>query len=126
MELSYFLAQLLGGSLALVALAGIYRPGTVTNGINELNKYPLFTLCFGYLLILLGLAVVLSHNIWSNDWRVLITLFGWGALIKGFLFIAVPAKLVNVARHATKNKQRIRIMLACALVLGAILFYQGM
>ena len=24
-----------------------------------------------------GLALVLSHNLWAADWRVLITMFGW-------------------------------------------------
>lgn len=126
MELSYFLAQLLGGSLALFALAGLYRPGTITNAVNEFNKYPLFTMCFGYLLILMGLAIILTHNIWTSDWRVFVTLFGWGAAIKGFLFIAIPNHLISFARHSTKNKQRIRIVLVFALVLGIVMFYQGM
>ena len=34
-----------------------------------------------------GLAIVLYHNVWAADWRVLITLFGWMGVIGGAIRI---------------------------------------
>ena len=35
----------------------------------------------GVLAFMPALALVLAHNVWVADWRVLITLIGWFALI---------------------------------------------
>jgi hypothetical protein len=31
----------------------------------------------------LGLLVVLTHNVWSSDWHVVVTLFGWLMVFQG-------------------------------------------
>ena len=48
-----------------------------------------------------GLAIVLTHNIWAADWRVLITLFGWLNVIGGALRLFAPPLLMKTGtRHA--------------------------
>jgi hypothetical protein len=38
---------------------------------------------FGLFDFAAGLAIVLTHNVWVANWRVLITLIGWLMLIRG-------------------------------------------
>lgn len=44
--------------------------------------------------IIIGLINIMMHNLWTSDWRIIITLFGWIALFKGIIFFSYP-KLVN-------------------------------
>ncbi len=44
--------------------------------------------------IIIGLINIMMHNLWTSDWRIIITLFGWIALLKGIIFFSYP-KLVN-------------------------------
>jgi hypothetical protein len=44
--------------------------------------YPLFLF-----LLVLGLAVVSSHNVWVGDWPVVITILGWVMVAKSLVFL---------------------------------------
>lgn len=44
--------------------------------------------------IIIGLINIMMHNLWTSDWRIILTLFGWIALFKGIIFFSYP-KLVN-------------------------------
>ena len=45
---------------------------------------------FGIFALIIGLLVVLSHNVWEADYRVVITIIGWLALIKGIAYLTLP------------------------------------
>ena len=52
------------------------------------EKFALFLL-----LLICGLLMVLGHNLWTADWRVLVTVVGWMALIKSLVFFIFPGVL---------------------------------
>ena len=41
-------------------------------------------------LLVLGLTVIATHNVWVPAWRVVITIFGWLLAIKGAAFLIFP------------------------------------
>ena len=41
-----------------------------------LNSHALIYLA-GIITLTAGLAIVLTHNVWAADWRILITVLGW-------------------------------------------------
>ena len=43
-----------------------------------------------------GLAIVLNHNVWTADWRVLITLLGWLGIIGGLIRILLPQQVIAI------------------------------
>jgi hypothetical protein len=43
-----------------------------------------------------GLAIVLYHNLWVADWRVIVTLLGWAGAIGGAARILSPASVQRV------------------------------
>lgn len=52
--------------------------------------------------ITLGLISVLLHNVWELNWKLIITIFGWSALIKGIHLFAFPKntlKLIDAINH---------------------------
>ena len=72
-----------------------------------------------------GLAIVLTHNVWTPDWRVVITLLGWLALVSGAFRIVAPQQALNLGRSATANPVVFKIGGAIWLAIGALLTYFG-
>ena len=125
MELSLFLSQLFGLALTIFALAAFARPSLIQDVVNDFGRSAMSTLMYGFAGIMGGLAVILNHNIWTADWRVLVTLFGWSALIKGTLYLVAPQMLKDVGSSVYNSQNRTRLVLFGALVLGVYMAAKG-
>lgn len=125
MELSYFLAQMFGLTYIIFAGALFLRPTLVTVAIRDLRPFSFVMLMAGFIGIVAGLAIVLSHNIWELSWRGLITLFGWVALIKGITYVAFPDFLRFTATGMINGKGKRNAMLALMFLLGCYLTFKG-
>ena len=55
----------------------VNRAGYHAHSAKEFLKSRALIYLAGVLTLIPGLALVLVHNVWAVDWRVLITLFGW-------------------------------------------------
>jgi hypothetical protein len=118
MQLSLFLAQLIGLTTVVFAVAAFWRPGFVREVMADLQRSAMTRLLFGFIALVSGLAIVLSHNLWVGDWRLVITLIGWGGIIKGFAAIAQPAALISLGDVFYRTEGRTRIVLALAFLFG--------
>jgi len=125
MELSLFLAQLFGLTIAIFAGIAVLKPGLVRTVMKEFGESTLTTLLLGITGIMGGLAVILSHNVWVADWRVLITLFGWAALIKGIVSLVSPDLLRDMGMYMYSTPKRVRIVLVVMGILGVYLAGAG-
>lgn len=125
MELSFFLAQLIGLSLVIVALAGLVRPRLIIEAIRDFDQESFSTLAIGVMTIMAGLAVVISHNVWEGSWRSLVTIMGWGALLKGCTYLVAPDFLVGTGKAVMRDRSLTRALLVVVLLLGMYLAYKG-
>jgi hypothetical protein len=121
MELSLFLAQLFGLTLAIFAGIALFRPGLVRGAINEFGRSKSVTWLYSLLGIIGGLSVVLTHNVWIAGWPVIITIFGWAALIKGVLFLVSPALLRDMGLSIYDSPGRTKVILLLVGLLGLYL-----
>jgi len=98
MYLSLFLAQVIGLYLFLTALAMlVHQHRFKKTNTDLLNNQLLITLTGGILLIL-GLLIVVDHNVWVPDWPVLITIIGWIMLLTGLMRLFVPDAYVKMSK----------------------------
>src|SRR5262245_40062207 len=76
-RISLFLARLLGPLFVAIAI-GVLVNGAVFRAIAEegLRSHALIYLT-GLFAMTAGVAILLNHNVWVGDWRVLITIFVW-------------------------------------------------
>lgn len=121
MQLSYFLAQLIGLVMTLFALSALFRPRFVRSVMVELNESSLSRLLFSFIALTTGLAIVLTHNVWVAGWPVIITVIGWGGVLKGFMAIAMPDALVSLGSTFYSTDKRTRIVLVLAALFGLYL-----
>jgi hypothetical protein len=83
MQVSVFLARLLGPLLLLPGVGLLVNPREFRTMATEVVGSITLIYLFGLFDFAAGLAIVLVHNVWTVNWRVLITLIGWLLLIRG-------------------------------------------
>ena len=72
----------------------------------------------GALSFLIGMALVIFHNLWVTDWRVVITLIGWMSLIKGVGRIVFPRAAPAMGAKILAKQSTLDIMTAVMLAVG--------
>jgi hypothetical protein len=75
--------------------------------------------------VIIGLLIVVSHNIWVKDYRVVITIFGWLSLVKGIAYMAFPWGWFTGWVGWWNRRGWYRIWAVIGLALGAYLLSQG-
>ena len=125
MDPSIFLAKLFGLYTVIVCSAVLLRHRELPVIVDGFFRDPAFSLFSGAVILILGLLVVLSHNIWEMSYHGVITLFGWITLMKGVARLFLPhATLQSFARNAVKSVWYFPSLLAF-LVLGTWLTAVG-
>ena len=123
MELSNFLANIFGLSIIAVSLSLLLYPKNKKKIFDSVqNETILFST--GIISFVIGTAMILSHNIWTYDWRVIVTLLGWVILIKGIIRLFLPELAIKMAQKMVNNKW-IPSILVAEVILGCVLIYFG-
>lgn len=111
-------------ALLVVGASLLSRPKVWINAISASASHPFAPLLWGLYALLAGLAVVMTHNIWVSDARVLVTAIGWLALAGGVLFLIVPESYAWVMRRIPITPQLVALRgLIRIAVGGAVLGY---
>lgn len=96
MLLTTFLAQLIGVYAIVIGLLILLRKKVFLAVIDGYYKHPSTVFVPGLIAMFLGLLLVLQYNYWNEGTLPLvITLFGWVALIKGLWLLFFPESSVK-------------------------------
>jgi hypothetical protein len=125
MQTSIFLARLIGPLLLIVGV-GILLNQNYYRGMTKefVASRPLFYLA-SIIGVVAGLAIVLVHNVWVLNWRVLITLLGWINLLRGALSILLPEQSFALGGRMMAGRNMPMIAAIIALLIGLTLSYFG-
>jgi hypothetical protein len=99
MATSLFLAKVMGLFLLIVSVILLVNFHKFPKLVKDFAKNSLLIFISGFPALLLGLLIVLNHNIWVNDPRVIITILGWLILVKGVLRLSMPEQLAARVLH---------------------------
>lgn len=124
MCISVFYAQVIGLWLFLVALAMVVHHARFKKTFGEtLSNSSLMTFS-GLVAMGLGLLIVVSHNIWVQDWPVVVTLVGWIFLIQGILRIFWPEAFAKMMKDMMAGSGY-TVMSWVWLIVGVYLLWAG-
>ncbi len=124
MELSIFLAKVLGIYLSVAGLGIFLTKDTPASFMEEFKKSASLRYFGAMLALLFGALIVVGHNVWDSPWQSLITFIGWLALLKGaFLFIA-PNWFMN-QWEGVNMSQVMRIGALVIYFIGLYLLFAG-
>ena len=86
-----FLGRLLGLYLIAIAVAMLASRRRALATLDEMAGSGPWMLFSGMVATAAGLAIVLGHNVWTGGaLAVVVTLFGWAALLKGVSLLLIP------------------------------------
>jgi hypothetical protein len=125
MQTSIFIARLLGPVLLIAGIAMLVNRKQLDAIVQELFRGPLLLLLLGIIDFTVGLAIVLTHNVWAADWRVIITLLGWALLVRGAVRMLVPEQAKAFGARLLKNSTVICASLGATIALGVVLSWSG-
>ena len=120
MSTSVFLARLIGPVMLVIGLAVFANQRAFRDLAEEFLASRALTFLSGLIIMPAGLAIVLTHNIWAVDGRVMITMFGWANLIGGAIRLAAPAYVMQTGRAMLKRPYFIPVAAATWVVAGAL------
>lgn len=125
MELSIFLAKVLGLYMTVLSIGLLMNAKKLRSNLIDFMDSPPLLLVSGVVALMVGLLIVISHNLWVPDWRVLITIIGWLALTKGLVLIMFPQSTVNISKKWLQNNMLYYTTMVIDLLLGIYLTYIG-
>jgi 4-amino-4-deoxy-L-arabinose transferase-like glycosyltransferase len=125
MQRSLYLAKLIGPVMIAIGLSVLLN-GAAFRTLAEqfLHSYALIFLA-GVLTLVAGLALVLAHNLWVGDWRVIITIFGWLTVIGGVIRVVLPQQVEAIGVRMFEYPPAPIAAGTFMLVIGAVLSYFG-
>ena len=119
MTTTIFLGRLLGLYLVAISIGMLVNRRRTLATIDEMARSGAWMLFSGMVATSAGLAVVLAHNVWSGGGlAVLVTLFGWAALLKGLTLLLVPAERMAALYKGVGFERYFHIWMGVVLLLG--------
>jgi len=122
---SIFLAQLLGPMFVVLGVALLSKRQMFQTILQGFIGSATLLYLAGFFGLLAGIALVLTHNIWVADWRVIITLIGWVTLVRALISIFQPQWIVAAGTAVLKQHGVFVGAAVLNLIIGLILSYFG-
>jgi cytochrome bd-type quinol oxidase subunit 2 len=89
MHIASKLAILAGSAFLVVGLSLFINP-YVRTAMNDLVNNQGLLWVTGLITFVMGTVMLALYNTWSKSWRVLVTIIGWLAVIKGAVLMLFP------------------------------------
>ncbi len=121
MSTSQFIAGLIGPTLLAVGLIMLVRREFFLKLTEQFTDNLGVIFIAGLITLVCGLAIVQVHNVWSWDWPVIITIFGWLAIIGGLFRMALPDKVQTIRAQLAHNTGALTGGALISIALGAFL-----
>ncbi len=103
MELSIILARWLGLYILIATPSIIIHRKHLQKIIDDFSGNLALIYLSGFFHLIFGVLIIVIHNVWVADWRVLITIIGWLGIIKGLTRLYIPEKLPKLIKIFTEK-----------------------
>lgn len=122
MDTTIFLAQMWGPIILVLGIGMFTSRSFYAKIYHDLQKEPLAVLIFAMVGMAAGITQVLSHNVWETLPQVLVSLLGWGLVLKAATFAVAP-KFVDRSGDMAVQSKMLPVVGAVMLAAGAYLTY---
>lgn len=110
----------------LTGLAMLVNPRFILQAIQDIFANRGLMLMVGFVALIMGLFIVSFHGYYEMQWPILLTIFGWLAVLKGFMYLIADNFIKNFANRY-HSESAIRVFGLASLViagfLGCSIFY---
>jgi uncharacterized membrane protein len=125
MTTSQFIARLVGPVLVVVSIGVLANGAQYRAIVDEFLKSPALIYLAGVLGLLGGLAIVNVHNSWASGWPLIITVFGWLAVVSGTVRTLAPQVIETAGAAITTQPWFVMGVAILFLAIGGFLSFKG-
>lgn len=119
------IAGLMGPLLAAIGAAMLFNRDLFPAMVGQLTQNYGLVFIAGMLALVAGVAIVRVHNIWSGGWPVIVTVFGWLAIVGGLARMWFPQLAAPIAETFAGSATALLAGGLIVLALGAFLSYKA-
>jgi hypothetical protein len=123
MELSIFLAKLLGLYFLVCAVLCLFRKKQIEAAAKDMASSKGTLAVSAEISLIFGLAIVIDHSIWEYSWRGLITLIGYLMILKAVLRFAFPSTVKKMVSKCMGSAYWLTLIVL--FLIGIYLTYCG-
>ena len=124
MNIANTLAVLMGSAFVIVGIT-LFNKSYFNAVITDLANSKGLLWVTGFITFVMGTVIVALYNVWSADWRVLVTFLGWLTVIKGAVIMLFPSSMTLFYRRFLSN-HLLTYSGIYALLLGGLLLFLGL
>lgn len=123
--MSIWIAKLLGPVIIVLSIHMLTDPKRLQKTTQQFLQDGPLIFVSGVLVMVAGLSIINSHNLWVWDWRVVITLFGWAFFLSGASRIIAPQAVKEVGDTMLNRPTMTRVAGAVWGMFGLFIAYKG-
>ena|SRR5690606_42069296 len=123
MEGQIILEKIIGIFYIILGLSFMFQPSLWMDFMKAFNRSPYKLIPFSMLILPLGLFIVFYHNIWILEPKVVVTIIGWGAIIKALIALLAPKVLLGIMPSFKLWRRFYALEGVFSMALGALVIY---
>ncbi|MEP0984310.1 hypothetical protein [Ekhidna sp.] len=124
MEISIIIARVICIIYLSIGVGFAFSTSYYNEAFKKIVNDTTYLLLGGWVATALGGVLVHVHNLWVNDWRLLITIISWIILAKGVSLLAFP-RFIRAFEGWFTPKGIQNYFLPMVMALGLIFGYYG-
>lgn len=123
MDISAFLAKLIGLYLLIISLLWMFRKHQVEGTIKEIAASKGLLAVSAEISLIFGLVIAIDHSVWEVSWRGLVTVLGYLLILKGIMRFAFPSRVKKISSKMMEGGYW--LVYIVMLIIGIYLTYCG-
>lgn len=125
METSLLIAKFIGPVMLISGLSLLINSDGMRAVFEDFVNSPALIFVAGIIALAVGLAIIIFHNHWAAGWPLLITIYGWLALLGGIARIGFPQPMRKLGQKMMDRPGFLVMAGICNVLLGGFLTYRG-
>lgn len=125
MENSIFIARVFGLCYLIIGVGFIFNRKAFQRVMEDFCKNAALLFFAALFALVIGVVIILTHNVWVANWTVMITIIGWAGLIKGIWMIVFPDTVPKFMKAYQENKNLLIVHSVFVFILGVVLTFFG-
>ncbi len=125
MGTSIFIARVFGLCYLIIGAGFMFNRKAFMRVMDDFCKNAALVFLSGLFALVVGVVIILTHNVWAANWTVIITIIGWAGLVKGIWLVVFPNTVAAFMQAYQKNEKLLIIHSIAALIFGSVLTFFG-
>lgn len=125
MTLTLLIARFFSVALFVVGLSHLLQPRLWADFFIKIKRTGVAGIIIAMFTFPQGLLIALGHNVWVLDVPVIITICGWGMMVKSIIYALVPRMAERAIPDGEDAHRKYAAGGACIIPLSLLLIYHS-